>query len=151
LAKYPSQTSNTPGPPTGFRSGPVYVVVNTTPLDNVFVPFPVTALGKPSGLFVLNGSSHEGTGGKSLTWKHPSTLQSGSKVVVLVVVEVVGITVVVVVVVLDVLVVVVLGFGTTVTQHVVISHTVGVLHLLTQPEVNRITLAAISLTEIVPA
>jgi hypothetical protein len=64
-----------------------------------------------------------------------------------VVVVVVDDVLVVVVVVLEVLVVVVVGFGTIVTQHVVISHTVGSLHLLTHPAVKRITLPAISLTE----
>jgi hypothetical protein len=70
-------------------------------------------------------------------------------VVVLVVVD--DVLVVLVVLVLEVLVVVVVGFGTTSTQHVVISHTVGSLHLLTHPDVKRITLPAISLTETHPA
>jgi|TARA_B110000908_G_scaffold164315_1_gene212198 hypothetical protein len=83
--------------------------------------------------------------------KHPSTLQSGKIEVVVVVVLDVLVLVVVLVLVLDVLVVVVLGFGITVTEHVVISHTVGVLHLLTQPDVNLITLPAISLTQTDPA
>jgi hypothetical protein len=47
---HPSQNScNNGGLALNTGAVPWYVVVITIPLDNVFVPFPVWALGNPSG------------------------------------------------------------------------------------------------------